>query len=85
MDLGDVQMSMDAKKNSRPADVPRASRRVDCLNPGKNLLMPDIYDDGDAANDTSVETPDESANESTPDIEVSEGFNPYDTGSLYKK
>jgi hypothetical protein len=81
MDLGDVQMSTDAKKDSKPADVPRVSRRVECLGPGKNVLMPDIYNDEDAANDTSVETP----GESTPEIEVSEGFNPYDTGSLYKK
>lgn len=76
-------MSTDAKKDSRPAVVPRVSRRVECLGPGKNVLMPDIYDDEDkdAVIDTSVETP----GESTPDIEVSEGFNPYDTGSLYKK
>lgn len=74
-------MSTDAKKDSKPTDVPRVSRRVECLGPGKNVLMPDIYNDEDAANDTSVETP----GESTPEIEVSEGFNPYDTGSLYKK
>ena len=78
-------MSTDAKKDSKSADVPRVSRRVECLGPGKNVLMSDIYDDEDAANDTSVKTPDESASESTPDIEFSEGFNPYDTGSLYKK
>jgi len=78
-------MSTDSKKDSRPADAPRVSRRIECLGPGKNVLMPNIYDDEDAANDTSVEPPDESASESTSEIEFSEGFNPYDTGSLYKK
>jgi len=78
-------MSTDARRDSRPAGAPRVSRRVECLGPGKNVLMPDIYDDEDAANDTSVDTPDESASEPMPDNEFSAGFNPYDTGSLYKK
>jgi len=49
--------------------------------PVKNVPMPDIYNEEDAVEETT----EESSDESSPGIEVSEGFNPYDTGSLYKK
>ncbi len=80
-------MSTDAKKDSRSATVGRVSPRVESLGPGKNVLMPDIY-----AEEFGVkETPLEIVDESSPDIDESSGidksagFNPYDTGTLYKK
>ncbi len=74
-------MSTDAKKGPEPTTVGRVSRRVECLNPEKDALMPDIYADEDAANDTAPEPVDESPL----DFDKSKGFNPYDTGSYFKK
>jgi len=74
-------MSTDAKKGPEPTTVERVSRRVECLEPGNDDLMPDIYADADAANDIALEPVDESPL----DFDKSKGFNPYDTGSLFKK
>jgi len=74
-------MSTDAKKDSEPTTVERVSRRVECLDAENDDLMPDIYADEDAANDISLEPVDESP----PVFDKSKGFNPYDTGSLFKK
>lgn len=70
-------MSTDAKKKSGPATVERMSRRVACLRPGRNDLMPDIY----AVEEIGPEVVDEPSQ----DIDESSEFNPYDTGVLYKK
>lgn len=79
-------MSTDAKKGSEPTTVGRVSRRVECLDPAQDDLMPDIYTDEDAANDIALEPVDDSPlNESPLDFDKSKGFNPYDTGSLFKK
>lgn len=69
-------MSTDAKKNTV-----RASRRVECA------LMPDIY-----AHDSCNEAVTSNIVDEVPlsaalvsDSDSSAGFNPYDTGVLYKK
>ena len=72
-------MSTDAKK-----DVARASRRVECV---ETVLMPDIYADERSVEDTNLKDIDDlppSIND-TPGVNCSDGFNPYDTGVLYKK
>jgi len=72
-------MSTDAKK-----EVVRVSRRVECV---KTVPMPDIYADKYSAEDTNlkdIEALPPSVDE-TPVINSSNGFNPYDTGVLYKK
>ena len=74
-------MSTDAKKDSRPETALRVSRRVQCIDPEKNDLMPDIYADENAVEETDLEV----AEESSPDVTESVGFNPYDTGTLYRK
>lgn len=74
-------MSTDAKKKSGEKTARRVSRRIECLDPGNDDLMPDIYADEDAANDIALEPVDESPL----DFDKSKGFNPYDTGSLFKK
>jgi hypothetical protein len=71
-------MNMDVKK-----DGARASRRVDCLGSGKDAEMPDIYSEKRAVEETSVEVA--PSDVELPDIDYSRGFNPYDTGVLYKK
>jgi hypothetical protein len=43
--------------------------------------MPDIYSDKDAANDIAPEPVDEAPL----DFDKTKGFNPYDTGSLFRK
>jgi len=79
-------MSTDAKKGSDTAPAERASRRVECLGPGNNVLMPDIYTDEDAANENMSNEPEHEPRDEQPsDFDKSEGFNPYDTGSLFKK
>lgn len=64
-------MSTDAKKKSDANDV---------------VIMPDIYaevaTDDEATDDEATE---EVVTLSTPNEDVSEGFNPYDTARLYKK
>ena len=71
-------MDTDVKK-----DVARASRRVDCLGSGKNAEMPDIYAEKRAVEETSIEVA--PSDVESPDIDYSRGFDPYDTGILYKK
>ena len=71
-------MSTDAKKD---AEQVRASRRVECVGPGKTVLMPDIYADEYAANEMHIVVIDDSS----PDITKSDVFNPYDTAALHKK
>jgi hypothetical protein len=82
-------MSTDAKKDPDSTTVERVSRRVECLGPGKNVLMPDIYTDADAANENmskeAIPEPHDEPSPELPDFDTSEGFNPYDTGSLFKK
>ena len=72
-------MSTDAKK-----DVARASRRVECV---KTVPMPDIYADERSVEDTNLKNIDElpPSIDKTPDVNSSDGVNPYDTGVLYKK
>ena len=71
-------MDTDVKK-----DVARASRRVDCLGSGKDAEMPDIYAEKRSVEETSAEVA--PSDVKSPDIDHSRGFNPYDTGVLYKK
>jgi hypothetical protein len=76
---GDVLMSTDAKK-----EAVRVSRRVECV---KTVPMPDIYADEGSAEDTNlkdIEALPPNVDE-TPAVNSSNGFNPYDTGVLYKK
>jgi len=76
-------MSTD-RKTALPKE--RISRRAQLLNPVE-VLMPDIYaeespiDKGDH-HTTHEARPEE---QETPIIDKSEGFDPYDTGALYKK
>ena len=72
-------MSTDAKKN-----VERASRRAECV---ETVLMPDIYADEYSAEDTNLDDIDglPASVDETPGVNSSNGFNPYDTGVLYKK
>lgn len=63
-------MSTDAKKDD---GYMRVSRRVECLGPGKTVLMPDNY------------AYKEVLGESSPDIEATGGFNPYLTTAMHKK
>lgn len=79
-------MSTDAKKEPGQKPAGRVSRRVECLGPGKNVLMPDIYTDEEAANEPEADALEsETLDEPATEFDTSEGFNPYDTGSLYKK
>ena len=72
-------MSTDAKK-----DVVRASRRVECV---ETVVMPDIYADEHSVEDSISRDIDESlpSVDESPGVDSSNGFNPYDTGVLYKK
>jgi hypothetical protein len=66
-----VDMSFDTDMNSR----------IESQGPGKNILMPDIYgnEHGTTVPDLKIIDP------SSPDIDESTGFNPYDTAILRKK
>jgi hypothetical protein len=75
---GDALVSTDAKKDDEHV---RVSRRVECLGPGKTILMPDIYADEYAANEMHIEVLDESSS----DIKATGGFNPYHTAALRQK
>jgi hypothetical protein len=72
-------MSMDAKKG-----VVRVSRRAECV---KTVPMPDIYADEYSAEDADLKYIDalQSSVDEAPGVNSSNGFNPYDTGVLYKK
>lgn len=48
---------------------------------GKHTLIPDACADEDTATVPVLEI----SEEPSPEFDTSEGFNPYDTGSLYKK
>jgi hypothetical protein len=66
-----VESSFDAK-------VPG---RIETHEPGKNVLMPDIY-----GNRTDPTEPDlKILDKSSPDVDISTGFNPYDTVVLHTK
>jgi hypothetical protein len=55
--------------------------RIESQGPGKNILMPDIY-----GNERVATVPDlKIIDLSSPDIDESTGFNPYDTAVLRKK
>ena len=55
--------------------------RIESQGPGKNILMPDIY-----GNEHVATVPDlKIIDLSSPDIDESTGFNPYDTAVLRKK
>ena len=71
-------MSRDAKK-----DPSRASRRIECLRLGKKDLMPDIYTDEHAVDEKSLDVM--SVDDKGIEIDLSLGFDPYDTGAFYKK
>lgn len=78
MHIGDIILKSDDKKNSA-----RASRRTEERGPGKSVAMPDIYVDGKAEEVTSPE--DVTGDAEFLGIDTSRGFDPYDTGVLYKK
>jgi hypothetical protein len=71
-------MNMGTKK-----DVVRTSRRVECLGPEQDVLMPDIYAHEYVVEETGPEAV--FSKDESPDNDHSSGFNPYDTGVLYKK
>ena len=67
----EVETAFDAEMNGR----------IESLGPGKNILMPDIY-----GNEHVATVPDlKILDLSSPDIDESTGFNPYDTAVLRKK
>ncbi|MDA0994929.1 MAG: hypothetical protein O3A13_15020 [Proteobacteria bacterium] len=57
------------------------SGRVESGGPGKNVLMPDIYGDRHDATEPLLKILDQSS----PDVDISTGFNPYDTVVLHEK
>ena len=69
-------MDRDVKK-----DGVTVRRRVDSVGPGKNVLLSDLDADETATDETGLEV---ELNE-PPAIDLSRGFDPYDTGSFYKK
>jgi hypothetical protein len=62
-------------------EAKKVNPRSEGPGPGKTVLMPDIYAEENAVEDSASELVDALA----PDIEESSGFNPYDTAVLYKK
>lgn len=76
-------MSTDAKKE--PAGNERVSRRVECLNSEPDFPMPDIYAEASPIDRSDDDPADDSSAEKGEQIDKSAGFNPYDTGALYKK
>ena len=66
-------MSTDAAKDSRTKDSDRTASQA-------NVLMPDIYAEEPVSNKIDIEVV-----ESSQDADESDGFNPYDTASLFKK
>ena len=63
-------------ETSFDAEVPPDSQE-----PGRNVLMPDIYADEHVDTEPDLEILDQSS----PDVDKSSGFNPYDTAVLKKK
>ena len=58
-----------------------APGRIETHGPGKNVLMPDIYGNRTDPTEPALEI----LEKSSPDIDVSTGFNPYDTVVLHDK
>ncbi len=71
-------MSRDGEKIPK-----RAGRRIECLGPGKNVLVPDTNADEPAVDGESLEVI--PADDKGLEVDLSRGFDPYDTGSFYKK
>jgi hypothetical protein len=69
-------MDTDVKKDSV-----RASRRAECLDSVKNGRALDRQADERATTEEGIRVPPSDA----PLIDLSRGFNPYDTGAFYKK
>ena len=76
-------MSMD-RKTALPKE--RISRRAELLKPVE-VQMPDIYAEESPIDKGDRHTTHEARPEKqeTPTVDKSEGFDPYDTGVLYKK
>jgi len=75
-----LQAKISRSRNSIVAEPPRAPVRVKPYGPGNDVLMPDIYADQHVANDPCLKILDPSS----PDIDKSTGFDPYDTAVLRK-
>jgi len=69
-------MDTDVKKDSV-----RASRRAECLDLVKNGRASASHVDERATTEEGIRVPPSDA----PIIDLSHGFNPYDTGAFYKK
>ncbi len=81
MDLGDVRVSMEAKKDSGLSSCEEIRGGTDSQDAGANILMPDIYADEPAAKPVDIKV----LSRSTDDDDESVGFDPYDTATLHKK
>ena len=71
-------MSTDKKKN-----LTRASRREDSPGPGRNDLEPDISSAEGEVEEISLEIV--PGDDAPSKLDLSRGFDPYDTGAFYKK
>lgn len=60
-------------------DAKRKNDLIVSLGPGKNVLMPDIYAEEYAVDDSVLELVDKPAKQT----DESSGFDPYDTATLY--
>ena len=76
-------MGMDTKKERTGKN--RISRRVECLKSGPAFPMPDIYAEPSPIDRSDDDPADDSSGQESEGIDKSAGFNPYDTGTLYKK
>ena len=76
-------MSTDAKKE--PTGKNRVSRRVECLKSEPAFPIPDIYADPSPIDRNDHDPAGDSSQQESEGIDKSAGFNPYDTGALYKK
>ena len=79
-------MSKDTKKDA--VEPQRTSRRADLIAANEDIPMPDIYSE-DAPSEEIIRDfpvdPVDPVDDESLEIDTSEGFNPYDTGSLYRK
>ena len=75
-------MSTDAKKE--PAGNNRVSRRVECLKSEAEILIRDVYAEASPIDKGDDDPAGDSPGNDSEGIDKSAGFNPYDTGSLYK-
>jgi len=76
-------MSTDPKKD--PTGKSRVSRRVECLKSGPEFLMPDIYAEPAPIDRGDPELVVDRSGQVPEHTEKFPGFNPYDTGTLYKQ